>query len=237
MWHRFYGTDVLRVTQCCSPNAKPTTTTRHAASTSTHWHCAFRICCHSNKTGAPIENLPNSAQLEGTPYHSPKLHVGPCSSVHMQRGTDRQTHRRAWLIYISCHLRFTQNVAIHLPALYAGRTRWASPEKNIHSITPHPRGYYTTSLVNFRHFLRSTASSLHICWVWQFFSITSVQAFLACIWVLHFPLHNSCILLPSHLWSFLKTCPYHLNLCCCTDAITSTIPSLSTHYQRTCLLL
>ena len=35
--------------------------------------------------------------------------------------------------------------------------------RNIHLITPHPRGYYTTSLINFLHFLRSTASSLHIC--------------------------------------------------------------------------
>jgi len=42
------------------------------------------LCCHSNKTRAPIANLPNSAQLEGTPYHSPKLRLGPCSSVGMR---------------------------------------------------------------------------------------------------------------------------------------------------------
>jgi len=53
-------------------------------------HSALR--CHSNKTSAPIANLPNTAQLEGTPYHSPKLYPGPCSSVGMRRGTDRQTH-------------------------------------------------------------------------------------------------------------------------------------------------
>jgi len=29
------------------------------------------LCCHSNETRAPIANLPNSAQLEGTRYHSP----------------------------------------------------------------------------------------------------------------------------------------------------------------------
>jgi len=29
------------------------------------------LCCHSNETRAPIANTPNSAQLEGTPYHSP----------------------------------------------------------------------------------------------------------------------------------------------------------------------
>jgi len=52
------------------------------------------ICCHSNETRAPIANPPNSAQLEGTPYHSSNLHPGPCSSVGMRRGTDRQTHGR-----------------------------------------------------------------------------------------------------------------------------------------------
>jgi len=50
----------------------------------------MRVCCHGNETGAPIaiKNPPNSAQLEGTPYHSPKLHPGPCSSVAMRRGSD-----------------------------------------------------------------------------------------------------------------------------------------------------
>ena len=38
----------------------------------------IRICCHSSETRALIANAPNSAQLEGTPYHSPKLHPGPC---------------------------------------------------------------------------------------------------------------------------------------------------------------
>ena len=51
---------------------------------------SIRRCCHSNETYAPTANPPNSAQLEGTPYHSPKLHPGPCSSVGMRRG---QTHR------------------------------------------------------------------------------------------------------------------------------------------------
>jgi len=52
------------------------------------------LCCHSNETRAPIANPPNSAQLGGTPYHSPKLHPGQCSSVGMLWWTDRQTHRR-----------------------------------------------------------------------------------------------------------------------------------------------
>jgi len=52
------------------------------------------LYCHSNETRAPIANLPNSAQLQGTPYHSPKLYPGPCSSVGMRRGTDR--HKDRW---------------------------------------------------------------------------------------------------------------------------------------------
>ena len=49
------------------------------------------LCFHGNETRAPIANPPNSAQLEGTPYRLQKLHPGPCSSVGMRRGTDRQT--------------------------------------------------------------------------------------------------------------------------------------------------
>jgi len=50
------------------------------------------LCCYSNESRVPIINPPNNAQLEGTPYDSPNLHPGPCSSVGMRRGTDRQTH-------------------------------------------------------------------------------------------------------------------------------------------------
>ena len=66
------------------------------------------MCCHSNETRAPIAFTPNSAQLEGTPY--PKLHPDPGSSVEMRRGTHRQTHRRAWPLYISLRLRLKRNV-------------------------------------------------------------------------------------------------------------------------------
>jgi len=41
--------------------------TRHRASTSTRWHFAFGLCCHSNETRAPIANLPNSSQNRGHP--------------------------------------------------------------------------------------------------------------------------------------------------------------------------
>jgi len=47
--------------------------------------------CHRNKTCAPTANPPNTAQLEGTPYHSANLHPGPWSSVGMRRGTDTPT--------------------------------------------------------------------------------------------------------------------------------------------------
>jgi len=71
-----------------------TNVTRHSVSTNTCWHFAFRLCCYSSETHTPIANPPNSAQLWGTPYHYPnfpKLHPGPCSSVGIRRGTDRQT--------------------------------------------------------------------------------------------------------------------------------------------------
>ena len=84
--------------------------TWHWASTSTCWHFTFGLCCHSNETHAPIANLPNTAQLQGTPYHSPKLHPGLCSSMGIWRGTDTHTYRHAWPIYISRRLRLRQNV-------------------------------------------------------------------------------------------------------------------------------
>ena len=71
------------------------TVTRHKASTSTRLHFAFSATLSYNKTRALIANPPwNSAQLEGTLYHSPKLHPGLCSSVDMWQGqTERHTDR------------------------------------------------------------------------------------------------------------------------------------------------
>jgi len=48
----------------------------------------MRVYCHSNETRALNVNPLNSAQLEGTPYDSPKLNPSPYSSVGMQRATD-----------------------------------------------------------------------------------------------------------------------------------------------------
>jgi len=71
------------------------------------------LCCHSNETRAPITNPSNSAQLKGTPYHSPKLHPGPCNSVGMRRGADRPTHTETQMavtnIYISPRLHLTRS--------------------------------------------------------------------------------------------------------------------------------
>jgi len=52
------------------------------------------LYCHSNETHALIANPPNSAQLQGTPYRSPKSHLGPYSSIGMWRGTDIHTDGR-----------------------------------------------------------------------------------------------------------------------------------------------
>ena len=73
---------------------------------------AFPLCCHSDATRAPIANPPNSAQLGDSPYHSPKLHPGPCNSVGMRPRTDRQTDRqtRVTTIHFSWSIRLTRNV-------------------------------------------------------------------------------------------------------------------------------
>jgi len=39
----------------------------------------------------PVHRLSNSAQPGSTPYHSPNLHPGPCSSVSMRPRTNRHT--------------------------------------------------------------------------------------------------------------------------------------------------
>jgi len=51
------------------------------------------LCCHSNETRASIANLPNSAQLGGTPYHPTiyiRVHAVVWECSNGQR--DRQTH-------------------------------------------------------------------------------------------------------------------------------------------------
>jgi len=71
---------------------------RHACGVRWAWRITTGLCSsivlHSNATCAPIANPPNSAQLGGSLYHSPKLHPGPCNSVGMRPRTDVQTDRQ-----------------------------------------------------------------------------------------------------------------------------------------------
>jgi len=53
-----------------------------------------------------------------------------------------------------------------LKAFYPGWSRWVGTGGNIDSLTPCLCGYYTTSFINFLHFLRFIASSLCICQIW-----------------------------------------------------------------------
>jgi len=102
-----------------------TTKIRHRASTSTRWHYAFALCYHNNETRPPIANPPKNAQLGGIPYHSPsyirvRAVVWACGDGQTDRltQTHRETHRRAWPIYISPRLHLTRNVigTVSLPA-------------------------------------------------------------------------------------------------------------------------
>ena len=57
------------------------------------------LCCHSTEIRAPITNPPNSAQLEGTPYHSPsyirvRAVVWECGEAQTDKHTDRHTDGR-----------------------------------------------------------------------------------------------------------------------------------------------
>jgi len=53
------------------------------------------LCCHNNETRAPIAHPRNNAQLQGTLYHFPNfIYLGPCCSVGLRRGTERQTGRQ-----------------------------------------------------------------------------------------------------------------------------------------------
>jgi len=72
--------------------------TTHRASTSTRWHFAFGLCCHSNATRAPIANPPSRAQLGSTPYHFPKLSALRVRAVVWACGRG-QTQTRATTIH------------------------------------------------------------------------------------------------------------------------------------------
>jgi len=46
------------------------------------------LCCHSNETRVLIVN---QCTTRGNPYHSPKLHPGPCSCVGSWERSEGQT--------------------------------------------------------------------------------------------------------------------------------------------------
>jgi len=98
-----------------------TVITRHRANTrmySTHWHAinacqvhqlpiCVALCCRSSKTRMPIKSRPSSAQLGGTPYHSPSyIRVNAVVWACSHRQTDRHTNVREQytfsVIYDSC---------------------------------------------------------------------------------------------------------------------------------------
>jgi len=67
--------------------------TRHRASTSMY-SLTFRVRVMLPLQRNPCTDYPpNTVQLGGIPYHSPKLHPAPCNSVGMRPRTDRSTHR------------------------------------------------------------------------------------------------------------------------------------------------
>jgi len=65
-------------------------------------------------------------------------------------------------------------------AFYPGWPGWVGIRRNTHSLTSSlfVAIICTAALINFRHFLQSTASSLHICWLGHSLSITSRPRFL-----------------------------------------------------------
>jgi len=79
---------------------------------------AFPLFCHSNATRAPIANPPNSAQLWGSPYHSPsyirvRAIVWACGRGQTNRHTDTQT--RVTTIHFSwstTHAKCNNNIVI-----------------------------------------------------------------------------------------------------------------------------
>jgi len=77
------------------------------------------LCCHGNKTCAPIANPPNRAQLEGTPYHSPsyiRIHaaVWACGETHTHYDThtDKQTRVTLYISRRTTHVKCKQSQSV-----------------------------------------------------------------------------------------------------------------------------
>jgi len=132
----------------------------------------FALCCHSNATHAPIANPPNSAQLEGSLYHTSKLHPGPCSNVGVRPRTDTDTQTRVTTIHFAsstthakCNNRFT--------VLWPGLPVWAGGQKKRFTNPP------SWSSSNLYQLLPSICTTIH--------SILLVQ--IMCLAII---LHNLC---------------------------------------------
>ena len=119
MWANMMD-ETVETKRICTHNCKP----RHKASTIQH-SLTFRVRCCVVIATKPMRRLQIClcAQLEGTPTIPPS-YIGVRAVVweygegRTDRQTDRhklqwQTHRRAWPIYNSRHLRLTRNVARH----------------------------------------------------------------------------------------------------------------------------
>jgi len=65
--------------------------TRHTASTNNRHSLTFHVRRYVVIATKPVHRLQIRQQCtaRGHPYHSPNLHPGQCSSVQMQRGTQR----------------------------------------------------------------------------------------------------------------------------------------------------
>jgi len=90
---------------------------RHACGVRWAWRItaglchAFPWCCHRNATCASIANPSNSAQPGGMPYHSPKLHPGPCNSVGTRPRTDTQTNTDTQTRVTTIHFSWSTTLA------------------------------------------------------------------------------------------------------------------------------
>ena len=126
--------------------------TRHRASTSTRWHFAFALYCHSNETRAPIANSSNSTQL-GAPPTIPPSYTRVRSVVWewFERQTDTQTHRRAWPLYISRRVLVTRNVIIIIIGLLSFITLRVNRRRR-EMYTGHGRLCVCLSLAAFAHY-------------------------------------------------------------------------------------
>jgi len=121
LWHRIsYGPDALPFTQPTVSKHwrkhKALNPARHRASTSTRWHFAFGLCCHSNETRAPIANQHKSAQPEGTPTIPPG-YIWVNAVVWACGRRQRQKHRQTRVTNIHFALSTTHMKCNYSPGL------------------------------------------------------------------------------------------------------------------------